>query len=398
MVDNIVVAGKNNIAIDVTNYLLGLYPHVNFFFVTNKNDIGVDGFQRSFKKYISDNKLIEISLGDAQKINNAIFLSLEFDQIIKPERFNYDALYNIHFSLLPKYKGMYTSAWPIINAEEYSGVTLHEIDSGIDTGNIIAQSEFTLSANETAKSLYEKYIFYGTDIVINNLNKLVSGSYEAIPQGSYQSSYYSKSSISYRKVFIDLNKTAYEVKKQFLAFTFRDYQLPHFDCYAIFGVDILDEKSTKKPGSIIKETSKYYQISTVDYDCVLYKDSLDEMLDACRTGDIKSLTSLASNGQLINEKNENGWSPIIVAAFMGHIEVIKFLLSLGADINDRNYKGTTTLMYAKDYLERTGDCEFLEELIKLGANPSLKDNRELSVYDYVSVSDNEYSTKFFGKH
>ena len=47
-----------------------------------------------------------IELEDAYNIKDMIFLSLEFDQIIIPERFQTTELYNIHFSLLPKYRGV----------------------------------------------------------------------------------------------------------------------------------------------------------------------------------------------------------------------------------------------------------------------------------------------------
>lgn len=59
-----------------------------------------------------------ITLEQAYEIENLIFISCEFDQLIKPEKFNSPFLYNIHFSLLPAYKGMYTSALPLYNGEK----------------------------------------------------------------------------------------------------------------------------------------------------------------------------------------------------------------------------------------------------------------------------------------
>ena len=59
-----------------------------------------------------------------------------------PKNFLNARLYNIHFSYLPAYKGMFTSALPIKNGEVDSGVTLHKIESGIDTGDIIDQIKF----------------------------------------------------------------------------------------------------------------------------------------------------------------------------------------------------------------------------------------------------------------
>ena len=83
-----------------------------------------------------------ISLNQAYRIPNLIFISIHYDKIIKIENFKTKNLYNFHFSLLPKYKGMHTGAHPIINGENYSGVTLHKIDNGIDTGDVIDQIKF----------------------------------------------------------------------------------------------------------------------------------------------------------------------------------------------------------------------------------------------------------------
>ena len=63
---------------------------------------------------------------------------------------------------------MYTSALPFINGESLTGVTLHKIDLGIDTGDIIGQKRIEILDTDTARSLYLKYIQYGTKLVIEN--------------------------------------------------------------------------------------------------------------------------------------------------------------------------------------------------------------------------------------
>lgn len=130
----------------------------NIFVVINKTDSGVNLWQKSLKKYALDNNIKIKTLEDCYDIKDLIFFSLEFDRIIKTEFFKTKKMYNIYFSLLPAYKGMYTSALPIINGEKYSGVTLHKIDNGIDTGDIIDQIKFEIDLNDTARDLYLKYI------------------------------------------------------------------------------------------------------------------------------------------------------------------------------------------------------------------------------------------------
>ena len=69
---------------------------------------------------------------------------------------------------------MYTSAMPIINGEQESGVTLHKSDNGIDTGDIIDQLCFKITANYTARDLYYKYLDYGFDLFKNNIEALLN--------------------------------------------------------------------------------------------------------------------------------------------------------------------------------------------------------------------------------
>ena len=130
----ICIAGKNNIAIDVCSYAVEKYGKDRILVVLNKTDNGINTFQRSFKQYAELNGLTIVQLEDVYKLKDIIFLSLEFDRIIRPCLFETRKLFNIHFSLLPAYKGMYTSALPILNGEKKTGVTLHCIDAGIDTG------------------------------------------------------------------------------------------------------------------------------------------------------------------------------------------------------------------------------------------------------------------------
>ena len=125
----LVIAGKNNIAVHGLELALRKFHHSDIAVVCNKNEHGVDGWQRSLRKCAQDNGVKEITLEQAYSCASVCFLSLEFDLLVSPERFATQNIFNIHFSLLPKYKGMFTSVWPILNADDESGVTLHYLDT-----------------------------------------------------------------------------------------------------------------------------------------------------------------------------------------------------------------------------------------------------------------------------
>ena len=91
-----------------------------------------------------------ISLSKLYKIKNLILISIEYEKIINIKKFLSNELYNFHFSLLPKYRGCHTNFYQIFNGEKNSGVTLHKIDGGIDTGPIIDQIKFPIKINSNS--------------------------------------------------------------------------------------------------------------------------------------------------------------------------------------------------------------------------------------------------------
>lgn len=269
---NVCIAGKNNIAIDVCRYVVEHYPGAYIYALINRNEIGEDSWQRSYLKYIKSNRRVKLStLEDMYEIEDLVFISTEYDRIIKLNLFKTKWLYNIHFSLLPAYKGVYMSAWPILNGEEYTGVTLHEIEQGIDTGDIIAQKKFKISHRETAFSLYSKFIKYGTALVIKNIDHLIRHTYKSHPQSIIGSTYYSKESIDYSNITINLNATATQIDRQIRAFYFPIYQVAQVYGCKIKFTKITETKSKLKPGTIISEDENSIKVSTIDYDIILVK-------------------------------------------------------------------------------------------------------------------------------
>lgn len=68
-----------------------------------------------------------------------------------------DLCFNIHGSLLPKYRGRTPHVWAIINNEKVTGISAHVIDEGCDTGAIIKQIEIPISKSDTGATIIDKY-------------------------------------------------------------------------------------------------------------------------------------------------------------------------------------------------------------------------------------------------
>ncbi len=259
------VAGQNQIAVEGVRFITHKFPDAKVYVIPNKRDDGNDSWQPSLRKAAAT---FGCQLSDLEKIakeNIDLFFSLECDTIINISEIACDKLFNIHFSLLPYYKGVYTSAWPILNGDSESGVTLHVIDERVDGGPIIDQISFKLEYNETALTLYDKYQAYGVILLMNNIDSIVSNNFHAIPQIN-GGSYYNKSSINYRDLKLDLNVDAENLSRQIRAYYFPSFQIPEIDGIRIMSPMITDVVSINPPGSIQFINEKQVAISTKSYD------------------------------------------------------------------------------------------------------------------------------------
>lgn len=393
----IVIAGKNTIAVNILEHILHL-QNIEPLVVLNKTESFKNGFQKSLGFYAKLWRVKIVSLEEVYDLNEVIFLSLEFDRIIKPNLFNTKNLFNIHFSKLPSYKGMYTSALPILHGEKESGVTLHLIDKGIDTGDIIDQVVFKLEENETARSLYKKYTDHGTKLIISNLSELIKNSYNFKPQQLEGSTYYGKEEIDYSNLKIDLKKTACQIDRQLRAYTFREYQLPKIHEWEIGNWSISNQKSKLKPGTITTLDDDKLLVSTIDYDIILKIDKYELLWEACRNNNLKDLKELYCEERFdLEMKSNEGWTALIIAVYNGSLECVKFLIENGADINAQNYNGTTVLMYAKSEAIKSNDFKIVELLLDHNVKLETKDIYGKNILDWTKEECQELYKLFKSK-
>lgn len=96
---------------------------------------------------------------------------------------------NIHASLLPKYRGAAPIQWAIIDGEPETGITTMQMDTGLDTGDILEISRVPIGPAETGGSLHEKLSQAGSQLILSTLEKLQQGTIKPIPQPESGSSY-----------------------------------------------------------------------------------------------------------------------------------------------------------------------------------------------------------------
>lgn len=82
---------------------------------------------------------------------------------------------NVHASLLPKYRGASPIQWAVIDGEKESGVTIMQMDSGLDTGDMISKVIVPLEKDETGGSLFDKLSEAGAKLLVETLPSIENG-------------------------------------------------------------------------------------------------------------------------------------------------------------------------------------------------------------------------------
>lgn len=107
-----------------------------------------------------------------------------FGQLITPEILaipKYGCL-NIHASLLPAYRGAAPIQWAILNGEKETGVTIMQMDKGLDTGAMLLQEKVELTGSETGGELFERLSTLGGSLLLEALQRMEEGSLTPVPQ------------------------------------------------------------------------------------------------------------------------------------------------------------------------------------------------------------------------
>ncbi|MBQ9438874.1 MAG: methionyl-tRNA formyltransferase [Lachnospiraceae bacterium] len=113
-----------------------------------------------------------------------VIIVAAFGQILPKEVLELPPLgcINIHASLLPKYRGASPIQGAILNGDRETGITIMQMDEGLDTGAILLQKGIPIEAGETSGTLFEKLALFSKSLILEALAGLEKGSLKPIPQ------------------------------------------------------------------------------------------------------------------------------------------------------------------------------------------------------------------------
>ncbi|MFD0707776.1 bifunctional UDP-4-amino-4-deoxy-L-arabinose formyltransferase/UDP-glucuronic acid oxidase ArnA [Photorhabdus akhurstii] len=184
--------------------------------------------------------------------------------------------FNLHGSLLPKYRGRAPINWAILNGEVETGVTLHKMVLKPDAGDIIAQHKVTIAETDTALALHGKIREAAEKLLNHILPQIKAGTYPAIPQDESQATYFGRRTAADGE--IDWSKSAAEINNLVRAVT-----EPYPGAFTFLGerkitiwrASPLSEIHDKQPGTVL---------------------SVDPLIIACGEGALEIINGQSESG------------------------------------------------------------------------------------------------------
>ncbi|HEY8153345.1 MAG TPA: formyltransferase family protein [Myxococcota bacterium] len=230
-----ILCGKNDAAIAALEFLVQQGDEV--LVVGVHGDDGRDGWQRSLRKAAAR---LGVRFEQPRKIHapevlerlagfgaRALF-SIQYDQILHAPLFR--ALpapcLNLHFSLLPRHRGVSPIAWAILSGDAEAGATLHHMVEAIDAGDLIAQQRVRIGAEDTARDLYDETVRAAVRLFCASYPFSDSLLATRLPQDAGAAVYHRAGDFDFSQRRVDWSRPAAELQRWLRAMIFPPHQHP----------------------------------------------------------------------------------------------------------------------------------------------------------------------------
>lgn len=220
---------------------------------------------------------------DLKNLAPDLMITCAFGQILSEEilQIPKHGTFNIHASILPKYRGPAPVQYAILNGEKTTGVTIMRTDIGIDTGDIISVETLDILENETSGELLDRLSAVGANAIERVVQNLMNGEISFTPQDHDRATL--TKMLNKNNAELDFSKTSAEVVNKIRAYN------PSPIAYTTYN------------GTIIKIYSAKVVSHTGDCGEVLACDK--KLIIACKTGAIEVLTLQKAGGKVMDARS-----------------------------------------------------------------------------------------------
>lgn len=169
---------------------------------------------------------------------------------------------NIHPSLLPRWRGAAPIQRTLFAGDQETGVTIMQMDAGLDTGNTLLQKKFPIEIHETSASLHDRLAKFAVPLLLEVLQQYEKGSAHPIPQDNNLATYAEK--ITKTEARLDWNCSAKELLNKIRAFNpwpvaFCNWQN---EIVRIWQAEVISVATSSPPGTVVAANKDGVDVAT----------------------------------------------------------------------------------------------------------------------------------------
>lgn len=192
-----------------------------------------------------------------------LFVVAAFGQILSKEILDmprYGCI-NVHASLLPKYRGASPIQQAILDGERTTGVTIMQMNEGLDTGDILISKEVSIDEKETGGSLFEKLADTGSSLITEAVDGIEKGELVPRKQDDEKASY--TGIIKKERGRIDFSGNAVDIERLIRAFDPWPGGYTSFSgkTLKLWSADVCKERGGGTPGTVTEVTKDSFTVS-----------------------------------------------------------------------------------------------------------------------------------------
>lgn len=169
---------------------------------------------------------------------------------------------NVHGSILPRWRGAAPIQRALWAGDTHTGVTIMQMDIGLDTGDMLLKTELAIEESDTSATLYEKLAAQGPDALLEALTGLANGTLAAEKQDETLANYAEK--LSKEEARLDWNKPAVQLWREIRAFN--PWPFSHFEhqgqTIKVWQSEVIEIEATAPAGTVISYDKQGLEIAT----------------------------------------------------------------------------------------------------------------------------------------
>jgi len=175
---------------------------------------------------------------------------------------------NIHASLLPRWRGAAPIQRAILAGDKESGVTIMQMDVGLDTGDMLLKKHCAIEADDTGSSLHDRLSVMGAEALIETLPMLINQTVQPEPQNDDDACYAEK--LNKAEALLDWQQTAEQLRNKINAFNAWPVAQTEIklkdkvQMLRVWQATVISESSAKTPGTVLKCDKHGIDVATAD--------------------------------------------------------------------------------------------------------------------------------------